>query len=472
VKVGAYLTQQMGFTNVSRLAGGIIAYDRTLSENSPSEKSLFRGTNFVFDGRLGRPITDDELGPCITCGASTSLVSNCFNGNCHQRMIQCADCKEVYHGTCSEACCTRVMNIAKRSSHSAGLRMLPLDTEHESGNTVFAQSERRTNGSTAPFDSTIDNYIVEYSTPPPLIYDEIEANTKSLIPTGSHMVSGKIQGRLLTHLASMTREGRILELGTFTGYATTCLLEGAMNAARFNPSHGSPLMGGGPFVLTLERDINAFNIAVAHLSIVARHGLRSSNGVQAARALREAGGVAETTQNEVTLVCDESIGASATCQLRRVSDALAVVEAMASGRWSGMTGSACSPNEGESEVVSPFDMVFLDADKTRMLDYMEALLENDHILKSGGIIVVDNVLWKGLVVDAASSMGFATSLSSSKTVSQPSWEATTELKQNRRARKLANKMHQFNRAMAQDPRVEVVVIPVRDGLSILRKKYR
>jgi predicted sulfurtransferase len=60
VKVGAYLTQELGFTNVSRLAGGIIAYDRTLSEKAPKETPMFKGTNFVFDGRLGRPITEER----------------------------------------------------------------------------------------------------------------------------------------------------------------------------------------------------------------------------------------------------------------------------------------------------------------------------------------------------------------------------------------------------------------------------
>ena len=114
VKVGAYLTQEMGFTNVSRLAGGIIAYDRTLNEqkkkkdeqddnenNEEEEESMFKGTNFVFDGRLGRQITKDKLGKCITCDVETSSVSNCRNPSCHKRMIQCETCRTNYHGTCS-----------------------------------------------------------------------------------------------------------------------------------------------------------------------------------------------------------------------------------------------------------------------------------------------------------------------------------------------------------------------------------
>ena len=62
VKVGAYLTQELGFTNVNRLAGGIIAYDHTLADKAPEENSLFKGTNFVFDGRLGRARSDQLVG--------------------------------------------------------------------------------------------------------------------------------------------------------------------------------------------------------------------------------------------------------------------------------------------------------------------------------------------------------------------------------------------------------------------------
>ena len=101
VKAGAYVTQELGFTNVSRLAGGIIAYDRTLQEKASEEESMFKGTNFVFDGRLGRPITDDALGECVTCGGETSLVSNCRNENCHKRMIQCEQVSAKVEGVCS-----------------------------------------------------------------------------------------------------------------------------------------------------------------------------------------------------------------------------------------------------------------------------------------------------------------------------------------------------------------------------------
>ena len=104
VKVGAYLTQEMGFTNVARLAGGIIAYDRTLNNQAPEEEPMFKGTNYVFDGRVGRQITDDALGQCITCDGKTNLLSNCMNVDCHKRIVQCAKCSESFRGCCSKIC--------------------------------------------------------------------------------------------------------------------------------------------------------------------------------------------------------------------------------------------------------------------------------------------------------------------------------------------------------------------------------
>lgn len=326
VKVGAYLTQEMGFTNVSRLAGGIIAYDRTLTEKAQNEESMFKGTNFVFDGRMGREITDDALGTCITCGAKTSLVSNCRNENCHKRMVQCADCRTNYHGTCSHSCKSIVI---KGQTKAQELSSLP-DTASET--------------STKSFES-IDDYSIGHSTPAPSVYAEIEHNTRAHMPTGAHMVSGAIQGRILTQLASMTREGRILELGTFTGYATVCFLEGARNVGEINgASNGN--IESGPYVMSLERDVRAFNIAAAHLQAVGEKGL-GEDAAELVCAIRDKE-VPVDDENIVSLSLDGIAG----CDLVKVTDALATVEAMSSGNGD------LNP--------APFDLVFVDADKTRL----------------------------------------------------------------------------------------------------------
>ena len=135
------------------------------------------------------------------------------------------------------------------------------------------------------------------------------------------------------------------------------------------------------------------------------------------------------------------------CEIIHVTDALAFLEAMGKGV--------------EYSSTSPFDIVFIDGDKTRFLDYVEACLSCEKVLKKGGLMVIDNVLWKGLVLEAASGDWSGTS---DEDLTEP------ELKKSRRARKLANTIHNFNNAIVQDERVEVVMLPMRDGLSIIRKK--
>ena len=75
--------------------------------------------------------------------------------------------------------------------------------------------------------------------------------------------------------------------------------------------------------------------------------------------------------------------------------------------------------------------------------------------------MVDNVLWKGLVLEASN--GVFTSTADSPNAEQ------SEVRKNRRARKLATQMHRFNSAVVTDDRVEVMMLPIRDGLSIIRK---
>jgi predicted sulfurtransferase/predicted O-methyltransferase YrrM len=431
VKVGAYLTQELGFTNVNRLAGGIIAYDRTLAEKAAEEESLFKGTNFVFDGRLGRAITEDALGTCLTCGSETSFVSNCRNGNCHKRMVQCEKCLTDYHGTCSDACKNRISSAS-------------LDSDDDKDAFITDDTASATTRDIPSF-TNLDDYSQGHSSPLPSLYPEMEFNTRALIPSGSHMVSGASQGRLLTQLASMTREGRILELGTFTGYATACLLEGAANAGTIANLSGG-CRQGGPYVMSMERDLKALEVAVAHLEIMSRHGL-TEEAAEAAAALRSGGTTIPVVTEEVTTLDYQGV---ATCELVRVTDALAVLEEIAAGR-------------GDLQPVAPFDLVFVDADKTRLLEYATACLETD-LLKPGGLLVVDNVLWKGLVLEAANKGEDFSSLETEEA-------DHAEIRRNRRARKLANKMHRFNSDIVRHPRAEVLVLPVRDGLSLIRKKH-
>jgi predicted O-methyltransferase YrrM len=86
----------------------------------------------------------------------------------------------------------------------------------------------------------------------------------------------------------------------------------------------------------------------------------------------------------------------------------------------------------------PFDLVFVDADKESYVDYYEAVLPK---LSPDGVIVVDNVLWSGEVVDEHQT--------DDPTVAT---------------------MRAFNDHVRADPRVEVVVLTVRDGVSLIRHR--
>ena len=82
-----------------------------------------------------------------------------------------------------------------------------------------------------------------------------------------------------------------------------------------------------------------------------------------------------------------------------------------------------------------FDMAFVDADKENYMGYYERLLE---LVRPGGIILLDNVLWGGSIIDASNQ--------------DPSTIALREL----------------NDALSQDTRVELVMLPVSDGLTLAR----
>ncbi|GAB9477820.1 hypothetical protein Gpo141_00014978, partial [Globisporangium polare] len=92
-KVGAYLAQYKGISNINKLHGGIVNYMRFLRESESEEdqhtESLFKGKNFVFDQRCvandaqeEEAVTDDVLGECFQCGEPCNQHANCANLMC------------------------------------------------------------------------------------------------------------------------------------------------------------------------------------------------------------------------------------------------------------------------------------------------------------------------------------------------------------------------------------------------------
>ncbi len=208
-------------------------------------------------------------------------------------------------------------------------------------------------------EDRIEEYISAHIQPESSLLKRIyrETNLKMLNP---RMASGHIQGRLISMLVSMIRPQMVLEVGTFTGYATLCIAESLPEGGR---------------VHTIEID--------DELEDFIRKGFDDS-----------------PFSDRIIL---------------HIGDALETV-----------------PGLGLM-----FDMIFLDAEKREYPDYYNVLMD---YLKPGGYMLADNTLWDGHVVD-------------SNYDSDPQTVA----------------VKRFNDMAAADGRVEVAMIPVRDGLTIIRK---
>ncbi|KAG2171584.1 hypothetical protein INT43_008310 [Umbelopsis isabellina] len=98
-----------------QLKGGITNYGHFVRNNKVKD-SLFRGSNFTFDGRRGERITDDVLAHCHQCGAPCDVLSNCANNFCHLLFIQCPACQKKHEKLCSSEC-RDVVNGHKEWNH-------------------------------------------------------------------------------------------------------------------------------------------------------------------------------------------------------------------------------------------------------------------------------------------------------------------------------------------------------------------
>lgn len=205
-------------------------------------------------------------------------------------------------------------------------------------------------------------YIEQHSTPESEALRQI-VHTTHIEMINPRMMSGHIQGRVLSMFSQMIRPQRILELGTFTAYSTLCLAEG--------------LADDGTLV-TLEHNDELEDMILRNLAL-------------------------SPLGEKVQLV---------------IGDAMEWLAAQSSD-WL-------------------YDLVFIDADKREYSAYLDAVLP---LVRPGGWILADNTLWDGHIIE----------------------EAYDKDKQT-----LA--LRAFNDKVAQDERLEKVILPLRDGLTIIRKK--
>ena len=221
---------------------------------------------------------------------------------------------------------------------------------------------------------TLSEYIEQHSSPESAVLQQITRSTH-LEVINPRMLSGHVQGRVLSMISKMIRPKRILELGTFTGYSALCLAEGLTEDGR---------------LVTLEHNDEME-------SSIRRNFALSPLGEKIELVIGDA---KETLENFELRIKD--------LELDAIND------------------------RGEQ-----FDLVFIDADKKEYCDYLDLVLP---LVREGGWILADNTLWDGHIVDSAYDKD-----------------------------KQTIGLRAFNDKVAQDEHLEKVILPLRDGLTIIRK---
>lgn len=209
----------------------------------------------------------------------------------------------------------------------------------------------------------LERYIRNLSSPEDALLAELESESNQRV-VQPQMVSGHVQGKFLEMLTRMISPRKVLEIGTFTGYATLCFAAGM-------PEDGV---------------IDTIEIEDELEGIQSEFFARSPHGAKIRRH----------------------------------------------------TGSALDVVPGLGEC---YDLVFIDGDKREYPDYYRMLMEGGH-LHSGSYILADNILWYGKVTE-----------------------------QNIKPSDLQTRgIVEFNQMVREDDRVENVIIPIRDGINLIRVK--
>ncbi len=209
-------------------------------------------------------------------------------------------------------------------------------------------------------DAAIDAYVSGNSSSEPMLLRELTRETylKVLQP---RMLSGHLQGRVLSMLTQLIKPKNILEIGTYTGYSAICMAEG---------------LAAGGHIHTIDINEELQPIAEKYLNLSGNKG-------------------------RITM---------------HIGNAMEIIPSFN----------------------IPFDLVFIDADKSNYLNYYNLVFDQ---LPIGAVIIADNVLWSGKVINQA------------------------EIENDSDTAALVT----FNTYVTGDKRVENVLFPVRDGLMVIRK---
>ena len=207
-------------------------------------------------------------------------------------------------------------------------------------------------------DKQIEDYISAHSDKEPQILADLNRETwaKVLMP---RMLSGHIQGRVLSLFSNLLRPLNIIEIGTYTGYSALCLAEG----------------------IKKEGELHTIEINEEHALIAEKYFKKSkfSKNIK-----------------------------------QHIGNALEIIP----------------------KINKKFQLAFIDADKENYSRYFDLIVEKIDV---NGIIIADNVLWSGKVI-------------------QKNMDDETKA------------LNNYNKKALNDSRVENILLSVRDGLMICRKK--
>lgn len=204
----------------------------------------------------------------------------------------------------------------------------------------------------------LELYVERHSENEPTLLAALHRETYQKIMQ-PRMLSGHFQGRVLSMLSKLIRPATILEIGTYTGYATLCLAEGMQETGSID-------------TIDINEELSSIQKKYFDLS---------------------------PWRDQIS---------------QHLGNALEII-----------------PTLGKT-----YDLVFIDADKDNYLNYFDMILP---LMNKGGIILSDNVLWSGKVLETPDPRDLST-----------------------------NVLLEYNKKLKEDPRVETVLLPIRDGLTVSR----
>lgn len=209
-------------------------------------------------------------------------------------------------------------------------------------------------------DEAIESYILSRIDEESELLKQLnrDAHVNLLKP---RMLSGHLQGRMLKMFCRMMNPKYILEIGTYTAYATLCLAEGVDDDAEIH---------------TIEVNDELEDFILKHL-----HKSKLKDKIHL-----------------------------------HIGDAMEIIP----------------------QIDRTFDLVFIDANKRHYIEYYNLIFDK---VRPGGLIIADNTLWDGHVLETP----------------KPSDKQTIGIQQ-------------FNDMIAKDDRAEKVILPIRDGLTLIWKK--